>query len=65
MNLVAETLANRVLVIAAILGLMVAGLVSMATATEPEAIYFNGKIVTLDAAGIYGRRGGRPGPGRS
>jgi hypothetical protein len=30
---------------------MVAGLVSIATAEEPEAIYFNGKIVTLDAAG--------------
>lgn len=29
---------------------MVAGLVGLATATEPEAIYFNGKIVTLDAA---------------
>jgi predicted amidohydrolase YtcJ len=51
MNLVAEILANRVVVIAAILGLMVAGLVSIATAAEPEAIYFNGKIVTLDAAG--------------
>ena len=51
MNRVAETLANRVVVIAAILGLMVAGLVSIATAAEPEAIYFNGKIVTLDAAG--------------
>jgi len=51
MNLVAEIFANRVAVIAAILGLMVAGLVSIATAAEPEAIYFNGKIVTLDAAG--------------
>ena len=51
MHLFAEILANRVVVIAAILGLMVAGLVSIATAAEPEAIYFNGKIVTLDAAG--------------
>ena len=50
MNRGKETPAKRVLVIAALLGLMVAGPVSRATAAEPEAIYFNGKIVTRDAA---------------
>jgi len=44
-------IAKRVLVAAALLGLMVAGFASVAPAAEPEAIYFNGKIVTLDAAG--------------
>ncbi|OGR31579.1 MAG: hypothetical protein A2139_13945 [Desulfobacca sp. RBG_16_60_12] len=44
-------MAKRVLVIAAVLGLMLAGLVSIAPAAEPEAVFFNGKIVTLDVAG--------------
>ena len=48
---VAEPLAKQVFVIAAVLGLMLAGSVSSARADKPEAIYFNAKIVTLDAAG--------------
>ncbi len=46
-------MAKRVLVIAAVLGLMAAGFAGPAPAAEPEAeaVYFNGKIVTLDAAG--------------
>ena len=51
MNMVAAPMAKRVLVIAAVLGLMVAGFVGRAPAAEPEAVFFNGKIVTLDAAG--------------
>ena len=51
MDMVAAPLAKRVLVIAAVLGLMVAGFAGLAPAAEPEAVYFNGKIVTLDAAG--------------
>jgi predicted amidohydrolase YtcJ len=39
------------LVIAVVLGLMVAGFASRATAAEPDVVYFNAKIVTLDAAG--------------
>ncbi len=51
MNLVNPSLAPRVLVIAAVLGLLVAGFAGSAAAAAPEVIYFNGKIVTLDAAG--------------
>ena len=51
MNMVAAPMAERVLVIAAVLGLLVAGFAGRAPATEPEAVYFNDKIVTLDAAG--------------
>lgn len=48
----AETfLTTRVLVIAAVLGLTVTGFPSRAPAAELETIFFNGKIVTLDAAG--------------
>jgi hypothetical protein len=42
---------KRVLVIGAVLGLMMAGFAGRAPAAEPEAVFFNGKIVTLDAAG--------------
>jgi len=35
----------------AILGLMVAGIASNSPAAEPDAVYFDGKIVTLDAEG--------------
>ena len=51
MNLVKVSLAKRLLMIAAVLGLMVAGLAGRAAAAAPDAVYFNGKIVTLDAAG--------------
>jgi len=51
MDLVAAPMTKRVLVIAAVLGLMVAGFAGRAPAAEPETVYFNGKIVTLDAAG--------------
>ncbi|MFI5331512.1 MAG: hypothetical protein ACHQ2F_10860 [Desulfobaccales bacterium] len=51
MNLVNAPLAKSISVIAVVLGLMVAGLAGRATAAEAEAIFFNGKIVTLDAAG--------------
>ena len=51
MDIVGAPMAKRVLVIAAVLGLMVAGFAGRAPAAEPEAVYFNGKIVTLDAAG--------------
>ena len=51
MDLVNAPLAKRVLVIAAVLGLMVAGFAGRAEAAEPDVVYFNGKIVTLDAAG--------------
>lgn len=51
MKLVNVPAAKRVWVIAAVLGLMVAGFAGSAAAAAPEAIYFNGKIVTLDAAG--------------
>ena len=51
MDMVSTPMAKRVLLIAAVLGLMVAGFAGRAAAAEPEAIYFNGKIVTLDAAG--------------
>ncbi|MBM4293623.1 MAG: amidohydrolase [Deltaproteobacteria bacterium] len=44
-------MAKRVLVIAAVFGLMLAGFAGIATAAEPEVIFFNAKIVTLDAAG--------------
>jgi hypothetical protein len=44
-------LTKRVLVMAAVLGLMTAGFAGRAPAAEPEAVLFNGKIVTLDAAG--------------
>ncbi len=49
--MVEAPMAKRVLVIAAVLGLMVAGFAGRAPAIEPEAVFFNGKIVTLDAAG--------------
>jgi hypothetical protein len=39
------------LVIAAVLGMTMTGFAGRAPAAEPEAIYLNGKIVTLDAAG--------------
>ena len=51
MNLVAAPMAKRALGIAVVLGLMVAGFAGRAPAAEPEAVYFNAKIVTLDAAG--------------
>jgi hypothetical protein len=40
-----------VLVIAMAIGLTAAGFAGRATAAEPEAVFINGKIVTLDAAG--------------
>ena len=51
MRIIDAPLVKRLLVIAAVLGLMVAGFAGRAPAAEPEAVYFNGKIVTLDAAG--------------
>ncbi len=51
MKLVNVPAAKRVWLIGAVLGLMVAGFAGSAAAAAPEAIYFNGKIVTLDAAG--------------
>lgn len=51
MHLVNASPAKRLLVIAAVLGLMAAGFARRAPAAEPEAVYFNAKIVTLDAAG--------------
>ena len=51
MRIIDAPLVKRLLVIATVLGLMVAGFVGVALAAEPEAVYFNGKIVTLDAAG--------------
>ena len=51
MRLIDAPLVKRLLVIAAVLGLMVAGFAGRAPAAEPDAVYFNGKIVTLDAAG--------------
>lgn len=51
MHMVAARMARCALVIAAVLGLMVAGFAISAPAAEPDAVYFNGKIVTLDAAG--------------
>ena len=51
MRIIDVPLVKRLLVIATVLGLMVAGFVGLAPAAEPEAVYFNGKIVTLDAAG--------------
>lgn len=49
--MVAEALAKRALVIAAVLGLMVGAFPGPASAAVPEAVFFNAKIVTLDAAG--------------
>jgi predicted amidohydrolase YtcJ len=46
-----ELLVNRALVMVAVLGIMVAGFAGRAAAAAPEVIFFNGKIVTLDAAG--------------
>ena len=51
MLMIDTPLVKRLLVIATVLGLMVAGFAGRATAVEAEAVYFNGKIVTLDAAG--------------
>jgi predicted amidohydrolase YtcJ len=51
MVMVTEPLAKQVFVIAAVLGLMLAGFASSAAATEPDTVFFNAKIVTLDAAG--------------
>jgi predicted amidohydrolase YtcJ len=51
MRMIDTPLVKRLLVIATVLGLMVAGFAGRATAVEAEAVYFNGKIVTLDAAG--------------
>lgn len=51
MRMIDAPLVKRLLVIAAVLGLMVAGFAGRAPAAEPEAVFFNGKIVTLDAAG--------------
>ena len=51
MNLVNAPLAKRVLVIAAVFGLLVAGFAGNAAAAPPDAVYFNGKIITLDAVG--------------
>ncbi len=51
MEMIRAHLAKRVLVIVAVLGLMVAGVAGGAPAAEPEVIFFNGKIVTLDPAG--------------
>ena len=51
MDLVAAPMTKRALGIAVVLGLMVAGFAGRAPAAEPEAVYFNAKIVTLDAAG--------------
>jgi hypothetical protein len=56
MGIIDAHLVKRLLVIAAVLGLMVAGFVGLAPAAAPEAVYFNGKIVTLDAAGSPSRR---------
>lgn len=50
MKMVDASMAKGVLAIAAVFGLLLAG-ASMATAAEPDAVFFNGKIVTLDAAG--------------
>jgi hypothetical protein len=44
-------LAKQGLVIALVMGLMVAGTAGIAPAAEPEAIFFNAKIATLNAAG--------------
>jgi hypothetical protein len=49
MGMIGASMAKRVWVIAAVLGLMAAGFAGLAPAAEPEAVYFNGKIVTLDA----------------
>jgi len=51
MRMIDAPLVKRLLVIAAVLGLMMAGFAGRAPAAEPEAVFFNGKIVTLDAAG--------------
>ena len=51
MGTIDAALVKRLLVIATVLGLMVAGFVGLAPAAEPEAVFVNGKIVTLDAAG--------------
>ena len=44
-------MAKRVLAATAVIAFAVVALVSGASASEPDAIFFNGKIVTLDAAG--------------
>jgi len=51
MNVLDAPIAKRSLTTAAILGLMVTGCVHMRSTSEPAAVYFNGKIVTLDASG--------------
>lgn len=51
MDKVGAPWAKRLLVMAAVLGLMITGAAGGAPAADPEAIFFNGKIVTLDAAG--------------
>ena len=51
MNMMAASIARRVVLIAAVLGLMQAGFAGVAPAAEPDTIYFNGKIATLDVAG--------------
>lgn len=48
MNPVNALPAKRVGVIVAVLVLMVAGFTGTALTAEPDAVYFNGKIVTLD-----------------
>ena len=50
MDLTAAPFGKSALVIAAVLGLMSAGFAGRAPAAEPDAVFFNGKIVTLDAA---------------
>jgi predicted amidohydrolase YtcJ len=49
--MITALIARRSLVITAALGLIVAGFAGRAPAADPDAVFFNGKIVTFDAAG--------------
>jgi len=42
---------KRVLAVAAAIGFMVAGCTAISIAAQPDVVYYNGKIATLDAAG--------------
>ena len=51
MDIVKGRTAKLVLAAVTVLGLMAAGLAHAAPVSEPDVVYFNGRITTLDAAG--------------